>query len=166
MIKNKIFQVLSYKATLPHQYNYNSTSLWGELKQILNNEKWIYINTNLLPFLLQLYWVVVFLLYRHCHWLQEQLDSPREDNDLWDVFCLLQCRHLRHPLILLWNNCLLFNQIQPLQFASYSSKIEILIVMQSWGHKADTGHWPSPFVYLFPIYGSHPIKFTPLPCPI
>lgn len=29
-----------YKATLPHQYNnYYGTSLWGELKQLLNDEK-------------------------------------------------------------------------------------------------------------------------------
>ena len=142
-----------------------SKSTYTRVNTVLNNEKWIYIYTNLLPFLLQ-YWVVVFLFYRRCHWLQEQLDSPREDNDLWDIFCLLQCRHLWHPLILLRNNCVLFNQIQPLQFASYSLVIEILNVMKCWGHKADTGHWPSSFVCLFPIYGSHSIKFTPPPWPI
>ncbi|XP_015767078.1 PREDICTED: uncharacterized protein LOC107345840 [Acropora digitifera] len=32
-------------------------------------------------------------------------------------------------IFLLWNNCVPFNQIQPLQFASYSLEIEILIVI-------------------------------------
>lgn len=118
----------------------------------------MYIYTNLLPFLLQLDWVVVFLFYRHSHWLQEQLDSPREDNVLWDIFCLFQCQHLWHPLILLWNNWLLFNQIQPLQFASYSFEIEILISMQSWGHKANMGHW----LLVYPIQSSSLLP----PCPI
>ena len=117
-----------------------STIIMVHLKQILNNEKWIYIYTNLLPFLLQ-YWVVVFLFYRHCRWLQEQLYSPREDNDLWDAFCLLQCWHLWHPLILLWNNCVLFNQIQLLQFASYSLEIEMLIISISNYCNVELGSW-------------------------
>ena len=117
-----------YKATSPHQYHY-----YIFMRRVkANTEYWIYIYTNLLPFLLQLDWTVFFLYYRHCHWLQEVLESPREDNVLWDVFCPLQCQHLWHPLLLLWTNCFLFNQIQPLQFA-FSLEIEILIAIQSWG---------------------------------
>ena len=50
----------------------------------------------------------------------------------------------------------IFNQIQPLQFAS-SLEIEIRNAIQSWGVGP---------LYIYLIYGSNLIKFTPPPCAI
>ena len=133
------------------------TSLWGERKQVLNTEYWIYIYTNLLPFLLQLDWTVFFFILQALSLATRSVGKSQGRQ-----------RSLRRLLSASMSTSVTsftftVDQLFPIQS---NTTITVCLFFRNWNTHCNTelGRWP--IVHLFPIYGYNLIEFTPPPCAI